>query len=426
MISRSLWTKAPFHLSVLFTPCPRRNLPLSASSLTRTLPQGSSVPHAPHVELWSFLSERKMVLFDFASTSEASTGSQRRIVIRFRSFPICSTHPEKHKSTLKLTSACIPLVRITAGNEWKTAFQTHYGSFEWSVMPEGLTNAPAAFQRFMNDIFMDMIDINVIVYLDDILVYSNDLSEHRQHVWEVLRRLCTNGLSPVQINVNFTTLPVNTSDTCSLPMAWLWPPTKSKSSKIGWNHTKSRTFNSLVSPTSIVVSNMVTQESPFRSPSHLQGYSLALHWWVLFCLQYSKKGFHFHSSPNPLDAGHTNYHQNWCFRLCARSRTFRHNSFQRVVPSCIPLMNIPHPGTQLRCSWQRVTCYLQSIQTVATLSWRFQWPRRCGHQSPESPILLHNQNPHTLTSKLVQIPFHFQPRHLFPSWKTRNQTWCPY
>ena len=61
-------------------------------------------------------------------------------------------------------------------------------------MPEGLTNAPAAFQRFMNDIFADMIDINVIVYLDDILVYSNDLSEHKRHVREVLWRLRANGL----------------------------------------------------------------------------------------------------------------------------------------------------------------------------------------------------------------------------------------
>ena len=44
-------------------------------------------------------------------------------------------------------------------------------------------------QRFMNDIFVDMIDINVIIYLDDILVYSDDLTEHRLHVQEVLRRL---------------------------------------------------------------------------------------------------------------------------------------------------------------------------------------------------------------------------------------------
>ena len=61
-------------------------------------------------------------------------------------------------------------------------------------MPEGLTNAPAAFQQFMNDIFTDMIDVNVIVYLDDILVYSDNLTEHKQHVLEVLWRLRANGL----------------------------------------------------------------------------------------------------------------------------------------------------------------------------------------------------------------------------------------
>ena len=71
------------------------------------------------------------------------------------------------------------LVCITKGDEWKIAFQTRYRSFKWLVMLEGLTNAPAAFQWFMNDIFVDMIDINVIVYLDDILVYSDDLTEHK-------------------------------------------------------------------------------------------------------------------------------------------------------------------------------------------------------------------------------------------------------
>src|SRR5467141_3712693 len=80
------------------------------------------------------------------------------------------------------------------GDKWKTAFRTRYGSFEWLVMPEGLTNAPAAFQRFMNDIFADMIDIIVIIYLDDILIYSDNISEHKAHVWEVLRRLRANGL----------------------------------------------------------------------------------------------------------------------------------------------------------------------------------------------------------------------------------------
>lgn len=58
--------------------------------------------------------------------------------------------------------------------------------FEYLVMPFGYTNAPATFQHFMNDIFRDMADLFVIVYLDDILVFSLDTSEHEGHVRMVL------------------------------------------------------------------------------------------------------------------------------------------------------------------------------------------------------------------------------------------------
>jgi Reverse transcriptase (RNA-dependent DNA polymerase) len=78
---------------------------------------------------------------------------------------------------------------VAEGDEWKTAFRTRYGSFEWMVMPFGLTNGPAVFQCFMNEIFADLIDVCVIVYLDDILIYSNDPSSHQDHITEVLRRL---------------------------------------------------------------------------------------------------------------------------------------------------------------------------------------------------------------------------------------------
>jgi Reverse transcriptase (RNA-dependent DNA polymerase)/RNase H-like domain found in reverse transcriptase len=81
------------------------------------------------------------------------------------------------------------LVRIHEGDEWKTTFRTRYGSFEWVVMPFGLTNAPAAFQCFMNDIFSDLLDICVLVYIDNILIYSDTPEEHRKHVKEVLQRL---------------------------------------------------------------------------------------------------------------------------------------------------------------------------------------------------------------------------------------------
>ena len=86
------------------------------------------------------------------------------------------------------------LVCIVDGDEWKTAFHTHYGSFEWLIMPFGLTNAPTAFQRFMNDIFSDLLDVSIIIYLDDILIYSNNPVDHKKHVHKVLCCLCENGL----------------------------------------------------------------------------------------------------------------------------------------------------------------------------------------------------------------------------------------
>jgi len=81
------------------------------------------------------------------------------------------------------------LVRIAEGDEWKTAFRTRYGSYEWQVMPFGLTNAPTAFQRFVNSVFADMLNVCVMVYLDDILVYSDNMEDYTKHVWEVLWQL---------------------------------------------------------------------------------------------------------------------------------------------------------------------------------------------------------------------------------------------
>ena len=66
------------------------------------------------------------------------------------------------------------LVRVKKGDEWKTAFRTRYGHFEYLVMPFGLTNAPAVFQRMMNEIFRDVLDTIVVIYLDDILIFSQN------------------------------------------------------------------------------------------------------------------------------------------------------------------------------------------------------------------------------------------------------------
>ncbi|KAH9255968.1 hypothetical protein BASA81_006008 [Batrachochytrium salamandrivorans] len=96
-------------------------------------------------------------------------------------------------TTLDLRGA-YNLLRIKEGDESKTSFITKYGQFEFLVMPFGLANAPAQFQRMMNSLFRDVIGKHVLVYLDDIVIYSDNMSDHIAQVQNVLRVLQDNGL----------------------------------------------------------------------------------------------------------------------------------------------------------------------------------------------------------------------------------------
>ena len=81
-------------------------------------------------------------------------------------------------------------MRICEGDEWKTAFRTRYGHFKYQVMPFGLSNAPATFQGYVNKILAEKLDIFVIVYLDDILIYTEDPGQpHVETVRWVLDQL---------------------------------------------------------------------------------------------------------------------------------------------------------------------------------------------------------------------------------------------
>ena len=71
----------------------------------------------------------------------------------------------------------------------KTAFRTRFGSFEYTVLPMGLCNAPSTFMQLMSETFQDALDRFVLVFLDDILVFSRTREEHIKHVREVLTRL---------------------------------------------------------------------------------------------------------------------------------------------------------------------------------------------------------------------------------------------
>lgn len=100
----------------------------------------------------------------------------------------------KHFTQLDLTNA-YHRMRIKEGDKWKTALRTKYGHFEYQVMPFGLSNAPASFQGYINKILAEKLNIFVIVYLHNILIYTEDPGQaHVDAVRRVLDVLRRNGL----------------------------------------------------------------------------------------------------------------------------------------------------------------------------------------------------------------------------------------
>jgi len=85
-------------------------------------------------------------------------------------------------------------IRIREGDEWKTPFSTKLGTYKYLVMPFGLCNAPAAFQRWINEVLMEHIDMCCIIYLDAVLIYSNALEQHRKDISNILEAIRKSGM----------------------------------------------------------------------------------------------------------------------------------------------------------------------------------------------------------------------------------------
>ncbi|KAK3556340.1 hypothetical protein QTP70_007097 [Hemibagrus guttatus] len=104
--------------------------------------------------------------------------------------PAALEHPRGATIFTKLDfRSAYNLIQIREGDEWKTAFITPTGHYEYLVMPYGLANAPSVFQDFIHEFLREFLHRFVLVYIDDILIYSRKLAEHRQHVAKVLERL---------------------------------------------------------------------------------------------------------------------------------------------------------------------------------------------------------------------------------------------
>lgn len=86
-------------------------------------------------------------------------------------------------------------LQMNKADQFKTAFTCRYGTFHWTVMPFGLSTAPSTFQRVMNVVMWDLLDECVLVYLDDILIFSKTVAEHRVALRKVFQRLRDNKLN---------------------------------------------------------------------------------------------------------------------------------------------------------------------------------------------------------------------------------------
>lgn len=117
-----------------------------------------------------------------------------KITVKFQyPLPLVPTSLEQlrgaHIFTKLYLRSAYNLIRIREGDEWKTAFITPSSHYEYLVMPYGLVNAPSVFQDFMNEVLRDFLNKFVIVYIDDILIFSPNETVHRHHVFKVLQRL---------------------------------------------------------------------------------------------------------------------------------------------------------------------------------------------------------------------------------------------
>jgi hypothetical protein len=129
-------------------------------------------------------------------------------------------------------------IQVAEGDEEKTTCRTRYGPYEFLVMFFGFTNAPATFCTFMNDIFCEWLDDFVVVYINDIIMYSGSMEEHVEHLWKVFQKLKENKLYGSLRNANLGWRKWTSLGIESRKKVWRWMITRWRQSWIknhlGW------------------------------------------------------------------------------------------------------------------------------------------------------------------------------------------------
>ena len=297
------------------------------------------------------------------------------------------------------------LVHITEGDEPKTAFWTCYESYKWCLMPSRLTNAPAAFQHFMNDIFADLLDICTVIYLDDILIYSNSMSDHILHVQEALQCLWDNRLYASAEKCDFHSSSMEYLGFILSPDGLTMNPTKIQ-----------------------VIQDWPEPHKVWDIQSFL-GFA-NFYWWFIYnysdivipltCL--TQKGTLWHFSNNCQNAFTAIKKAFTCAPVITHwvpdaQITVETDASDYAVaailsitrwrnpPHSILLLNFNHLWAILWHPWQGAPHHLWVIPDLATLPWGLCNSNQCHHQSQKSWIFLHHQNPVQETSPMVGVTF---------------------